>query len=157
MLSQVRRGASNTKVAVFVFQTCITCSYKKKGAQNERVCVYVCVCRFGAGVFAQVFLRTIFNFLTHNVYIQAPHVQLLEFVFKETTGRKLQSTSFGKPFEATYKWAEQLMNAQARKLGHNGVSRIYAIGDNPKSDIAGASMAAWTSILVRTGIFCINY
>jgi ribonucleotide monophosphatase NagD (HAD superfamily) len=27
------------------------------------------------------------------------------------------------------------------------------IGDNPKSDIAGANKKGWTSILVRTGVF----
>ena len=27
------------------------------------------------------------------------------------------------------------------------------IGDNPKSDIAGANQKGWTSILVKTGIF----
>lgn len=35
------------------------------------------------------------------------------------------------------------------------MERVYAIGDNPASDIAGANAAGahWTSVLVRTGMF----
>lgn len=35
----------------------------------------------------------------------------------------------------------------------NNIKRIYAIGDNPKSDIRGANNAGdhWISILVQTG------
>ena len=33
------------------------------------------------------------------------------------------------------------------------ITNFYMIGDNPKSDIAGANAKGWTSILVRTGVF----
>jgi len=33
------------------------------------------------------------------------------------------------------------------------LTNIYMIGDNPKSDIAGANAKGWTSILVRSGVF----
>ena len=35
------------------------------------------------------------------------------------------------------------------------LGKIYAIGDNPRSDVRGANNAGdqWTSILVRTGCF----
>lgn len=33
------------------------------------------------------------------------------------------------------------------------LSRIYMIGDNPYTDIQGANLAGWCSILVKTGIW----
>jgi len=32
-------------------------------------------------------------------------------------------------------------------------TQIYAVGDNPLSDIKGANAAKWKSILVRTGVW----
>lgn len=31
--------------------------------------------------------------------------------------------------------------------------RVYAVGDNPAADIAGANAHGWTSLLVKTGVF----
>ena len=48
------------------------------------------------------------------------------------------------------------MDRLANNLGYDeGVTAIYAIGDNPKSDVKGANNASdrWTSVLVRTGVF----
>lgn len=87
------------------------------------------------------------------------------------TGRELQHQFFGKPNRAPYALAEQLLMQQGRELGllpddgmHHehpeaGVtaafSAIYAVGDNPKADIAGARNQGppWVPVLVRTGVF----
>ncbi len=90
--------------------------------------------RFGAGVFSLV----------------------LKHVFKKLTGRKLELTNFGKPYRLTYDLAEKHLEGMAKDMGYDeGITQIYAIGDNPQADIKGANDASdlWTSILVRTGIF----
>lgn len=33
------------------------------------------------------------------------------------------------------------------------LQRVFAVGDNPAADIAGANAYGWTSVLVKTGIF----
>lgn len=53
----------------------------------------------------------------------------------------------GKPTSITYIYATQLFEAQGKQ------EIIYAVGDNPKSDILGANSQGWFSILVRTGCF----
>lgn len=83
----------------------------------------------------------------------------LDAVFTRATGgRRLRAVQFGKPNPANYKLAEDVLRAQAHKLGFCGVSdmrSIFAIGDNPHSDIQGANARGhpWISVLVRTGIF----
>lgn len=86
---------------------------------------------------------------------------------------ELQHTYFGKPNSAPYALAEQMLLQQSRELGlapstgskgaagcspgdlGQALSAIYAIGDNPKSDIAGARSQGrpWVPVLVRTGVF----
>lgn len=72
----------------------------------------------------------------------------LESLYRREFGdeRKLEITWFGKPSEATVRYAEGL-------LGHP--SRVFAVGDNPHSDIRNAKVAGphWTSILVCTGCY----
>lgn len=85
----------------------------------------------------------------------------------------LQVTRYGKPQPISYRYAERLLVHDARSIGalapdpapHEShthqpypLKRIYAIGDNPASDIEGANAAHghccdWVSILVRTGVF----
>ena len=76
---------------------------------------------------------------------------------------------FGKPNQAPYALAEELLLEQAEQLGivpaRNGLpvgpgahlpfGAIYAVGDNPKADIAGANAQGrpWVSVLVRTGVY----
>lgn len=70
---------------------------------------------------------------------------------------------FGKPHPEPYRLMEGLLLQQARLIGLDlpkaggklPFGAVYAVGDNPASDIAGARAAGhpWTSILVRTGIF----
>eukprot|EP01065_Artemidia_motanka_P038073 TRINITY_DN46943_c0_g1_i1.p1 TRINITY_DN46943_c0_g1~~TRINITY_DN46943_c0_g1_i1.p1 ORF type:complete len:333 (+),score=107.60 TRINITY_DN46943_c0_g1_i1:53-1051(+) len=58
---------------------------------------------------------------------------------------------YGKPHEPNYRMTERVLRAQ---LGRDPAV-IIGIGDNPKSDIAGANAAGslWRSCLVRTGVW----
>ncbi|KAJ2663643.1 hypothetical protein IW148_002401 [Coemansia sp. RSA 1199] len=89
--------------------------------------------RFGQGAF-HVCLRAMWNELTH--------------------GARLDHTRFGKPFGVQYEYATSVLSELARQVGGSGKARrVYAVGDNPAADIAGANAAGWTSVLVRTGVF----
>jgi len=68
-------------------------------------------------------------------------------------GGTLVPILYGKPTRATYEYAGELLNQQAKELGHQGVDDFWGIGDNPESDINGANLASWNSGLVRTGVF----
>ncbi|RUS13444.1 HAD-hyrolase-like-domain-containing protein, partial [Jimgerdemannia flammicorona] len=80
---------------------------------------------------------------------------------RHTGGHELRYTLFGKPEPATYVYAENLLETIAAAQGaalHCVDSikprrRVYAVGDNPASDVAGANAYGWTSLLVRTGVF----
>lgn len=82
----------------------------------------------------------------------------LEAVFEKVTGRRLKILQMGKPYASNYEAAEGVLREQARRLGwaeEEGVERVYAIGDNPMSDVRGANEwgRGWISVLVRTGNF----
>ncbi|KAJ2625111.1 hypothetical protein GGI26_000914 [Coemansia sp. RSA 1358] len=90
----------------------------------------------------------------------AYHVCLRAMWDALTGGAPLEYTLFGKPNRVQYQYAEKLLD----QLILNAVPstditqlrtqrRVYAVGDNPAADIAGANGAGWTSILVRTGVF----
>lgn len=66
----------------------------------------------------------------------------------------LDITRFGKPWETSYRHAEKMLVHEARLLGLTGkdpaphqahphknfpIKRVYAIGDNPSSDVEGES------------------
>ncbi|KAK4659887.1 hypothetical protein QC762_0013290 [Podospora pseudocomata] len=94
-------------------------------------------------------------------------------IWKEVTeGKKeLVRTSFGKPHRETYEYAEEMLvrhrggwlRAKGYKEGEieGGLKRVYMVGDNPESDIAGANDydgkgkygTEWVSLLVETGVF----
>ena len=61
----------------------------------------------------------------------------------------------GKPFKVQYEAAAAALSRQMGGKKGNDQVRYYGIGDNPRSDIRGANAAgdAWTSILVRSGVF----
>jgi len=108
-------------------------------------------------------------------------VQLPESLHSaQVTGRELNHEYMGKPNAAPYELAEQLLYNQAVELGlieHQQASAeqiqtyqsserdpssafgaIYAVGDNPKADIAGALQAQgrgrpYVAMLVKTGVF----
>lgn len=88
----------------------------------------------------------------------------------QVAGKELEHQYFGKPNRAPYQLAEELLLEQAVQLGQlpaknsedaatdhavSAFGAIYAVGDNPKADIAGANAQGrpWVSMLVRTGVF----
>ncbi|KAI8963721.1 HAD-superfamily hydrolase [Daldinia sp. FL1419] len=92
---------------------------------------------------------------------QGGFLAALRGVWQEKTCGKadLEYTLIGKPTELTYTYAERVLNEYAEKLNPGrGVSTVYMVGDNPRSDIVGANEYrsrygySWKSILVETGI-----
>ncbi len=83
----------------------------------------------------------------------------LEKVYHALTDFHLPVTKhYGKPFRPTYEFAESTINLLdppplSSDPIHEQKRRIYAVGDNLASDILGANMYGWHSILVRTGVF----
>lgn len=79
--------------------------------------------------------------------------------------RDIQTFEFGKPYYPTYAHAWDTLERHRRRLGLPDLNAVYMIGDNPASDIAGASMwntrlakrkspgPYWKSCLVRTGVW----
>lgn len=71
----------------------------------------------------------------------------------------------GKPYQRTYEFAEKRLILHRRHLlrdigdmpGH--LKRVYMVGDNPASDIAGGNHykspygTDWVSVLVQTGVY----
>ncbi|GAA6046971.1 hypothetical protein JCM3770_003457 [Rhodotorula araucariae] len=87
-------------------------------------------------------------------------------VYKSVTGRELERTTGGKPTRATYDYAAHLLHSALTAPSPSAISlhpapgpapplpgRVYMVGDNPASDIAGANAYGWESILVQTGVF----
>ncbi|CAG8501057.1 10024_t:CDS:10 [Diversispora eburnea] len=79
----------------------------------------------------------------------------LESLFEKMTGLKLKYELFGKPELVTYNYAQKILVDYAVELTGNHLPnrKIYAVGDNPRSDIVGANRYGWNSILVKTGVF----
>ncbi len=71
----------------------------------------------------------------------------------------------GKPYQPTYEFAEKRLMSNRKQLFSNDANnlgqlkRVYMIGDNPASDIAGGNNyksplgTKWASILVQTGVY----
>ncbi|KAJ1919334.1 hypothetical protein H4219_002022 [Mycoemilia scoparia] len=78
----------------------------------------------------------------------------LETLWDKTNGdggNKLERILYGKPFKVQYEYTENCINSI---FNDNGNGRnVYAIGDNPLSDIDGAHNYGWKSVLVRTGVY----
>ncbi|CAF1078098.1 unnamed protein product [Rotaria sordida] len=66
----------------------------------------------------------------------------LENLYKKISGHPLQYTAIvGKPSEITYYHAEYLISRHAHELGYKQpIKRIYAVGDNPDTDVFGANV-----------------
>lgn len=91
----------------------------------------------------------------------------LEAVYKELTGAPgLHAFTFGKPELSTYEYANGLLQDMLQSSATEGPQHVapedvWMIGDNPFSDIAGASASlikgannfGWSSALVRTGVY----
>ncbi|XP_007517262.1 haloacid dehalogenase-like hydrolase domain-containing 5 isoform X1 [Erinaceus europaeus] len=99
----------------------------------------------------------------------------LETIFRKVTGRELRYEGLmGKPSVHTYRYAEAAIRSQAQRQGWAApVRTLYAVGDNPMSDVYGANLfqqhlqtaqqaggqeqpsgtQSCTSILVCTGVY----
>lgn len=58
-------------------------------------------------------------------------------LFKELTGKNLESVQFGKPEKTTYDYSKKMLEEVSKNYFHQQISNIYAIGDNPSVDIRG--------------------
>lgn len=87
----------------------------------------------------------------------------LEGIWLATTKGKaeLQAWSCGKPTATTYQYAEDVIKRHHRTVVSDPavkLRKVYMIGDNPESDIQGATAAnkdsslVWKSVLVETGV-----
>ncbi|XP_028910290.1 haloacid dehalogenase-like hydrolase domain-containing 5 isoform X1 [Ornithorhynchus anatinus] len=92
----------------------------------------------------------------------------LESIYRKVTGRELIYEALaGKPSLLTYRYAQHVIQQQARARGwHAPIRSLYAVGDNPMSDVYGANLfhrslrpgvpgdaETCEAILVRTGVF----
>jgi ribonucleotide monophosphatase NagD (HAD superfamily) len=80
-------------------------------------------------------------------------------------GVELQKVVMGKPYRPTYEFAEKRLIAHRQDLTRKDstqlgpLKRVYMVGDNPASDIAGGNNyespygTDWASILVQTGVY----
>ena len=77
-------------------------------------------------------------------------------------GVELPKNLIGKPFKATYSFAENKLLAHREGIfggSAPSLKRVYMVGDNPDSDIRGANTfdsqrgIEWISLLTRTGVY----
>ncbi|XP_054442666.1 haloacid dehalogenase-like hydrolase domain-containing 5 isoform X2 [Pteronotus mesoamericanus] len=66
----------------------------------------------------------------------------LETIYRKVTGRELRYQGLtGKPSVLTYRYAEALIRQQAARRGWAApIRNLYAVGDNPMSDVYGANL-----------------
>ncbi|XP_066237237.1 haloacid dehalogenase-like hydrolase domain-containing 5 isoform X2 [Saccopteryx leptura] len=66
----------------------------------------------------------------------------LETIYHKVTGRELRYEGLmGKPSILTYQYAEELLRQQAERRGWTApIRKLYAVGDNPMSDVYGANL-----------------
>lgn len=82
----------------------------------------------------------------------------LKAVYERLAGSPLRYIQYGKPHSPNYHLADSVLREQVHKLGFcvkTPLPAVYAIGDNPPSDVRGANAHGkpWVSVLVRTGNF----
>ncbi|XP_049738093.1 haloacid dehalogenase-like hydrolase domain-containing 5 isoform X1 [Elephas maximus indicus] len=66
----------------------------------------------------------------------------LETIYQKVTGQELRYEGLtGKPSILTYQYAEDLIGQQAERRGWAApIQKLYAVGDNPMSDVYGANL-----------------
>ncbi|XP_007639260.2 haloacid dehalogenase-like hydrolase domain-containing 5 isoform X2 [Cricetulus griseus] len=66
----------------------------------------------------------------------------LETIYRKVTGKELKYEGMtGKPSILTYQYAEDIIRQQAERWGWSApIRKLYAIGDNPVSDVYGANL-----------------
>lgn len=79
----------------------------------------------------------------------------VEAQYKATSGKDLERVLYGKPEQATYIYADEVMKSWMEQIHQKNElpKNIYMVGDNPQSDIIGGNMYGWNTCLVRTGVF----
>ncbi|KAK6526284.1 hypothetical protein TWF694_004885 [Orbilia ellipsospora] len=86
---------------------------------------------------------------------------MIEALYKESTGKAIDVTSYGKPSKATFDYATRVMQQWRKDLFNDPAPprMVYFVGDTPESDIRGSneydkhSESQWYSILVETGVY----
>jgi HAD superfamily hydrolase (TIGR01456 family) len=81
---------------------------------------------------------------------QGAYKIVIDSLYRAMTGHELESTVIGKPYRLTYAYADKML---ANLSGGQSPDKVFMIGDNPASDIAGAVAYGWDSVLVRTGVY----
>ncbi|KAL1760586.1 hypothetical protein FB107DRAFT_256119, partial [Schizophyllum commune] len=76
--------------------------------------------------------------------------EAFQAVYKSLTSQHYPYVQYGKPTEATYKFAEKVLVDRLERLYgvRSALPPVYMIGD-----IAGANGANWNSVLVHTGVY----
>ncbi|XP_004616969.3 haloacid dehalogenase-like hydrolase domain-containing 5 [Sorex araneus] len=66
----------------------------------------------------------------------------LETIYRKVTGKELRYEALmGKPSIITYQYAEDMIRQQVERRGWTApIQKLYAIGDNPMSDVYGANL-----------------
>jgi HAD superfamily hydrolase (TIGR01456 family) len=85
-------------------------------------------------------------------FAQGSFRHCFESLYHRLTGDSLTFTAFGKPTNATFTYANQVL----KKLSGRGhFDAVYMVGDNPAADILGANDFGrpWHSMLVKTGVW----
>lgn len=99
-------------------------------------------------------------------FAQGAFISALKGIVKDQHNADLVITSVGKPTQATYLYAEKVLDNYHKAIhAESGSSAplprirtVYMVGDNPLSNIAGANAfqsptgTEWQSILVETGV-----
>lgn len=98
---------------------------------------------------------------------------IIERLYAETNNlpatKHLESTILGKPYKIQHDYAHWVLLEWNKILhGHKAhefwpqlgkapenspFKKLYMVGDNPESDIRGANISNWESILLRTGVY----
>ncbi|EPS43203.1 hypothetical protein H072_2807 [Dactylellina haptotyla CBS 200.50] len=86
---------------------------------------------------------------------------MIEALYKESTGKSIDVTSYGKPSKATFDYATRVLQQWRKDLFSDPAppQTVYFVGDTPESDIRGSneydkhSESDWFSILVETGVY----
>ncbi|KAF3932189.1 hypothetical protein ABW20_dc0109094 [Dactylellina cionopaga] len=86
---------------------------------------------------------------------------MIEALYKESTGKTIDVTSYGKPSKATFDYATRVLQQWRKDLFDDPAPprTVYFVGDTPESDIRGSneydkhSKSDWYSILVETGVY----
>ena len=86
-------------------------------------------------------------------FAQGVYVGMIMDTYERLTGKELKAVQFGKPSKETFDYAENVLMAEANKLGYNEIEQVYMIGDNPAGDIVGGNNKGWKTVLLKTGVY----